>query len=59
MPNQVYRFDPDTGDVRVVADRFDKCNGIVFSPDGKTAFVYAPCFSPARVFLFLSAATNR
>ena len=39
FPSQVYRFDPDTGNVRVVADGFDKCNGIVFSPEGKTAFV--------------------
>ena len=41
MPNQVYRFDPDTGSIRVVADGFDRCNGIAFAPDGKTAFVYA------------------
>ncbi|PIL27001.1 hypothetical protein GSI_10140 [Ganoderma sinense ZZ0214-1] len=39
LPNQVYRFDPATGSVRVVAADFDKCNGIAFSPDGKTAFV--------------------
>ncbi|KAI0748901.1 D-lactonohydrolase-like protein [Fomes fomentarius] len=39
LPNQVYRFDPDTGSVRVVADGFDRCNGIAFSPDGETAFI--------------------
>ncbi|KAI0635348.1 D-lactonohydrolase-like protein [Trametes polyzona] len=39
MPNQVYRLDPETRAVRVVADGFDKCNGIAFSRDGKTAFV--------------------
>ncbi|KAI0746266.1 D-lactonohydrolase-like protein [Daedaleopsis nitida] len=39
LPNQVYRFDPTTGSVRVVADGFDRCNGIAFSPDGKTAFI--------------------
>ncbi|KAI1792325.1 D-lactonohydrolase-like protein [Ganoderma leucocontextum] len=39
LPNQVYRFDPVTGSVRVVADGFDRCNGIAFSPDGNTAFV--------------------
>ncbi|TFK91302.1 D-lactonohydrolase-like protein [Polyporus arcularius HHB13444] len=39
LPNQVYRFDPDTGSVRVVADGFDRCNGIAFTPDGRTAFV--------------------
>ncbi|TCD59896.1 hypothetical protein EIP91_011211 [Steccherinum ochraceum] len=40
MPNQVYRFDPDTGSVRVVADGFNKSNGVAFSQDGKTAYVY-------------------
>ncbi|TFK94522.1 D-lactonohydrolase-like protein [Polyporus arcularius HHB13444] len=39
LPNQVYRFDPDTGSVRVVADGFDKCNGLAFTRDGKTAYV--------------------
>ncbi|PBK88987.1 D-lactonohydrolase-like protein [Armillaria gallica] len=39
MPNQVYRFDPDTSVVRVVADGFDKCNGLAFSGDGNTAYV--------------------
>ncbi|KAH8088927.1 calcium-dependent phosphotriesterase [Cristinia sonorae] len=39
LPNQVYRFDPSTGSVRVVADGFNKCNGIAFSQDGKSAFI--------------------
>ncbi|KAI0794942.1 calcium-dependent phosphotriesterase [Abortiporus biennis] len=39
LPGQVYRFDPDTGDVRVVADGFNKPNGIALSQDGKSAFV--------------------
>lgn len=39
MPNQVYRFDPDTGSVRVVADGFVRCNGIAFTGDGRTAYV--------------------
>jgi gluconolactonase len=39
MPNQVYRFDPDTGTVRVVADGFDRPNGIAFTKDGKTAYM--------------------
>ncbi|KAI0072711.1 calcium-dependent phosphotriesterase [Panus rudis PR-1116 ss-1] len=39
MPSQVYRFDPDTGIIRVVADGFDKPNGIAFSQDGKTAYI--------------------
>jgi len=39
LPNQVYRFDPDTGAVRVVADQFDRNNGLAFSADGSQAFV--------------------
>ncbi|KAI0777466.1 D-lactonohydrolase-like protein [Trametes elegans] len=39
LPNQVYRLDPDTRAVRVVADGFVRCNGIAFSSDGSTAFV--------------------
>ncbi|KAF8554489.1 calcium-dependent phosphotriesterase [Imleria badia] len=39
LPSQVYRFDPSTGQVRVVADQFVNPNGIAFTQDGKTAFV--------------------
>jgi gluconolactonase len=39
LPNQVYRFDPRTGDIRVVADRFGKPNGICFSPDEKIVYI--------------------
>ncbi|KAJ6581078.1 hypothetical protein B0H19DRAFT_1113537 [Mycena capillaripes] len=39
VPNQVYRFDADTGEVRVVADGFSQPNGIAFSPDGSTAYI--------------------
>ena len=38
-PSQVYRFNPSTGQVQVVADQFVNPNGIAFTPDGKTAFV--------------------
>ncbi|KAF8154571.1 D-lactonohydrolase-like protein [Crassisporium funariophilum] len=37
--NQVYRLDPVTRAVRVVATDFDKCNGIAFSPNGKVAYI--------------------
>ena len=40
LPNQVYRLDMTTGAVRVVADGFDKCNGIAFDASGKVAYVY-------------------
>ncbi|KAF8510917.1 D-lactonohydrolase-like protein [Gautieria morchelliformis] len=39
LPNQVYRFDPNTSQVRVVADGIEKCNGIAFSPNGSVAYV--------------------
>ncbi|KAJ6602132.1 hypothetical protein B0H10DRAFT_2178941 [Mycena sp. CBHHK59/15] len=39
FPDMVYRFDPDTGDVRVVADGFISSNGIAFTDDGKTVYI--------------------
>jgi hypothetical protein len=39
LPNQVYRFDPVTGDIRVVADGFGRPNGICFSPDEKIVYI--------------------
>ncbi|KAL4964279.1 SMP-30/gluconolactonase/LRE family protein [Aspergillus stella-maris] len=39
LPNQVYRFDPETGDVRVVADKIGQPNGIAISPDEKIVYV--------------------
>jgi gluconolactonase len=39
LPNQVYRFDPATGDVRVVADGFGRPNGLAFSPDEQTLYI--------------------
>jgi gluconolactonase len=39
LPNQVYRFDPGTGDVRVVADGIGQPNGIALSPDESIVYV--------------------
>ncbi|MGY1672671.1 SMP-30/gluconolactonase/LRE family protein [Geodermatophilus sp. SYSU D00710] len=39
LPDAVYRFDPATGRLRVVADDLDKPNGLVFSPDGTVLYV--------------------
>ncbi|KIJ46301.1 hypothetical protein M422DRAFT_250350 [Sphaerobolus stellatus SS14] len=39
LPNQVYRFDPKTSEVHLVADGFQISNGITFSPDGNIAYV--------------------
>nr|GAT60610.1 predicted protein [Mycena chlorophos] len=39
LPSQVYRFDPDTGAVRIAATDFDKSNGIAFNGDGSIAYI--------------------
>ncbi|KAJ9111023.1 hypothetical protein QFC22_006619 [Naganishia vaughanmartiniae] len=39
FPNQVYRFNEDSGLVSIVADGFSMPNGICFSPDQRTAYV--------------------
>lgn len=39
LPAQVYRFRPSTRQCWVVADGFDMCNGLCFSPDYKTMYV--------------------
>jgi len=35
----VYRIDPSSGDIKIVADDFDRPNGIAFSPDEKTLYI--------------------
>lgn len=35
----MYRFEPTTGVIQVVADGFDQSNGLEFSPDLKTLYV--------------------
>lgn len=39
LPNQVYRFEPSTGGIRVVADGFGRPNGICFSPDEQICYI--------------------
>ncbi|KAI9891271.1 MAG: hypothetical protein M1814_002961 [Vezdaea aestivalis] len=39
LPNHVYRWEPDTGDVRVMAEGLKKPNGICFSPDESTLYI--------------------
>ncbi|QDS76992.1 hypothetical protein FKW77_005907 [Venturia effusa] len=39
LPNQVYCFEPESGEVRVVADGFGRPNGICFSPDEKVVYI--------------------
>lgn len=39
LPNQVYRYDPNTRGIRAMADGFGRPNGICFSPDEKTVYI--------------------
>ncbi|KAL8976283.1 MAG: hypothetical protein Q9205_007676, partial [Flavoplaca limonia] len=39
LPQHVYRFDPSTGDIRVVADGFGRPNGICFGPNEETCYI--------------------
>ena len=39
LPNQVYRFEPESGEIRAVADGFGRPNGLCFAPDEKTLYV--------------------
>jgi gluconolactonase len=39
QPPALYRFDPATGDIRVVAGDFDGPNGLAFSPDERRLYV--------------------
>lgn len=39
LPNQLYRFEPETGAIRALADGFDRPNGLSFSPDLRTLYV--------------------
>ncbi|MBM7172608.1 SMP-30/gluconolactonase/LRE family protein [Streptomyces sp. G44] len=46
----VYRIDPDTGEVRLVADCFGAPNGLVFSPDERQLYVSDTRARVIRVF---------
>ena len=39
LPAQVYRLDPKSGNATVVADSFDKPNGLALSPDEKKLYI--------------------
>lgn len=39
LPNQVYRYEPETCSIRAMADGFGRPNGICFSPDEKTVYI--------------------
>lgn len=61
QPKQVYRFEPATGNIQVVADGFTQPNGLEFSPDLKTLYVSdtgsmqfeaMPGNNPASIYAF-------
>ena len=58
MPNQVYRLDPVTRRVRVVATDFNKCNGIALSEDGKLAYMYVFPFPIPTIRLNIEAGNH-
>ncbi|KAH8429905.1 SMP-30/gluconolactonase/LRE family protein [Aspergillus melleus] len=39
LPNQVYRWCPSSGNIRAMADRFGRPNGLCFSPDEKVVYI--------------------
>ena len=39
QPPVVYRFEPETGEIRIVANDFDGPNGLVFSPDETRLYI--------------------
>jgi gluconolactonase len=41
LPERIYRFDPQTGETRVVAEGIDGPNGLAFSPDESRLYVVA------------------
>ena len=49
--NWVFRFDPQTKDLRVLARDFDRPNGIAFSPDGKLLYI-ADAGKPRHIRVF-------
>ncbi len=56
--NYVYRVDPESGDVEVVADDFDRPNGIAFSPDESKLVVSDTGSAAARHFRLFDVADN-
>ncbi len=39
LPTYVFRLDPQTGQATVVADDFDRPNGLFFSPDERLLYI--------------------
>ncbi|WP_436530969.1 SMP-30/gluconolactonase/LRE family protein [Actinoplanes sp. HUAS TT8] len=48
----VFRLDPDTGDLRVVADDFSRPNGLAFSPDERLLYIADTRQEPSHIRVF-------
>jgi gluconolactonase len=52
LPTNVYRFDPATGRVEVVADDIVNPNGICFSPDERRLYIVESGSKPRRIRVY-------
>src|SRR5690606_17966040 len=52
LPAHVYRLDPDTGEIAVVADSVNGPNGLAFSPDESTLYVVESRARPRNILAF-------
>ncbi|HKK31017.1 MAG TPA: SMP-30/gluconolactonase/LRE family protein [Alphaproteobacteria bacterium] len=54
----VYRLDPETGEMTVIADDIDGPNGLCFSPDERILYVVASRSEPTRTILAYDMASD-
>jgi gluconolactonase len=52
LPTNVYRLDPATGVLAIVADDIARPNGICFSPDERTVYIVECGVSPRRILAY-------
>ena len=52
LPTSVYRLDPETGVLAVVADDIARPNGICFSPDERTVYIVECGSDPRRILAY-------
>jgi gluconolactonase len=52
LPTNVYRIDPASGALTVVADDIARPNGICFSPDERTVYIVECGISPRRILAY-------
>lgn len=52
LPTNLYRFDPGSGELRVMADDIDGPNGLAFSPDEKRLYVVESLTRPRHLLVY-------